>query len=271
LITDELTPQPPALVEIHDVGFRYGGAWAVKNCSFDIFEGRVTGLIGPNGAGKSTLMEILSGFLMPAEGRIMYRGEDVSRVGAVGMASRGVVRTFQSARVLPRLPVIENVMIAAGGQTGESALRSMFWRRSWAGQERKLRAEAAELIDWLGLSSHLYVQAGTLSGGQQRLLEIARALMAHPKLLLFDEPTAGVFPEVSQLIASRICDIAKQGVTILVVAHNMGFLEAVADECVVMAQGKVLTRGALDYVREHEEVVAAYLGLPRTPTELTRE
>lgn len=268
MITEEKTPEPAALVQIRDVGFRYGGAWAVRNCSFDIADGRITGLIGPNGAGKSTLMEILSGFLPAAEGQISYRGEDVTKVGAVGLASRGVVRTFQSARVLPRLPVIENVMIAAGNQTGESALRSMFLRRSWAQQEKELRAEAVELIDWLGLGSHRYVPAGTLSGGQQRLLEIARALMAHPKLLLFDEPTAGVFPEVSQLIASRIRDIAKQGVTILVVAHNMGFLEAVADECVVMAAGKVLTTGALDYVRAHEEVVAAYLGLPRTPTEI---
>lgn len=268
MITDDTTVEPKALVQIKDVGFRYGGAWAVRNCTFDVYEGRITGLIGPNGAGKSTLMEVLSGFLPPAEGQIFYNGEDVSRVGAVGMASRGVVRTFQSAKVFPRLPVIENVMIAAGNQTGEGALRSMFWRRSWASQENALRVEAAELIDWLGLSSHLYVPAGNLSGGQQRLLEIARALMAHPKLLLFDEPTAGVFPEVSQLIARRIREIAAQGVTILVVAHNMGFLEAVADECVVMAAGKLLTRGGLKYVREHEEVVAAYLGLPRTPSEI---
>jgi ABC-type branched-subunit amino acid transport system ATPase component len=251
------------LLEIRDVGFHYGGVWAVRNCSFNLAEGKVTGLIGPNGAGKSTLMEILSGFQRAAEGAILYQGEDVTRVGPVGMASRGVVRTFQDTRLFARLPVIENVMIAAGDQKGESAFRSMFWRRSWREQELGLRTQAAELIEWLGLSSHIYQQAGTLSGGQRRLLEIARALMARPKLLLFDEPTAGVFPEISQLIATRICEVAEQGVTILVVAHNMGFLEKVADDVVVMAEGKVLARGSLDYVRAHEEVVAAYLGMPR--------
>jgi ABC-type branched-subunit amino acid transport system ATPase component len=252
-----------SLLEIRDVGFHYGGVWAVRNCSFDLADGKVTGLIGPNGAGKSTLMEILSGFLRPAEGAITFKGEDITRIGAVGMASRGVVRTFQNPRLFGRLPVIENVMIAAGNQRGESAFRSMFYRRSWRGQELELREQAAELIDWLGLKSHIYVQANTLSGGQQRLLEIARALMARPKLLLFDEPTAGVFPEISQLIATRICEVAKQGVTILVVAHNMGFLERVADDVVVMAEGKVLARGSLEYVRSHERVVAAYLGMPK--------
>jgi ABC-type branched-subunit amino acid transport system ATPase component len=170
------------------------------------------------------------------------------------------VRTFQNARVFQRLPVIENVMIAARPQSGENALQAMFAQRRWRAQEAALRREAVELLEWLGLEQHIHQRAGTLSGGQRRLMEMARALMAHPKLLLLDEPTAGVFPETSRLIATRVREIAEQGVTILLIAHNMGFLSSVADDVVVMAEGKVLVRGSLETVRAHDEVIAAYLG-----------
>lgn len=249
------------VLDIRDVGFAYGGLWAVNGCSFTVARGRVTGLIGPNGAGKSTLIEILSGSLTPARGAIHYEGANINGCGPAGAARLGIVRTFQNSRVLARLPVVENVMIAAQGQIGENPIRAMFWRGSWAKQESTLRSEAAELLTWVGLQDHIDKPAGTLSGGQRRLLEIARALMAHPKLLLLDEPTAGVFPETSRLIATRVREIAERGVTIILIAHNMGFLASVADDVVVMAEGKVLTRGSLDYVRQHEEVVSAYLGV----------
>lgn len=251
----------PTILDIRDIGFAYGGIWAVNGCSFYVPRGSVTGLIGPNGAGKSTLIEILSGFLRPQRGSVIYDGADITGIGAVRTARLGIIRTFQTSRVFARLPVIENVMIAAQDQRGENPLRAMFLRPTWTQQEAALRQEARELLAWLGLTEHVERPAGTLSGGQRRLMEIARALMAHPKLLLLDEPTAGVFPEVSRLIAERVREIAAQGVSILLIAHNMGFLSAVADDVVVMAQGKVLTRGSLDYVRSHQEVVAAYLGV----------
>lgn len=251
----------PSIVEIRDVGFAYGGVWAVNGCSFTIPRRQITGLIGPNGAGKSTLIEVISGFLRPQRGSIWFEGADITGIGAARTARLGIIRTFQTARVFTRLPVIENVMIAAMDQAGENPLRAMFWKRGWAAQESELRKEARELLGWLGLTDHIERPAGTLSGGQRRLMEIARALMAHPKLLLLDEPTAGVFPEVSRLIAQRVREISSQGVSILLIAHNMGFLSSVADEVVVMAQGKVLTRGTLDYVRAHQDVVAAYLGV----------
>lgn len=177
------------------------------------------------------------------------------------MSRLGVARTFQTARVFPRLPVLENVMIAAAGQRGEKPIRAIFAARGWREQEKALRKEAVDLLGWLGLSHHLQSPAGSLSGGQRRLMEIARALMAHPRILLMDEPTAGVFPETSQLIARRVREIAESGVTVLVIAHNMAFLSAVADDVVVMAEGRVLTRGPLEAVREHAEVIAAYLGV----------
>ena len=251
----------PTILDIRDVGFAYGGVWAVNGCSFYVPRGSVTGLIGPNGAGKSTLIEILSGFLRPQRGSVVFDGADITGIGAVRTAKLGIVRTFQTSRVFARLPVIENVMIAAMDQRGENPLRAIFLRRSWREQEAGLRKEARELLEWLGLTEHMERPAGTLSGGQRRLMEIARALMAHPKLLLLDEPTAGVFPEVSRLIADRVREIASQGVSILLIAHNMGFLSSVADDVIVMAQGKVLTRGTLEYVRSHQEVVAAYLGV----------
>jgi ABC-type branched-subunit amino acid transport system ATPase component len=249
------------LLDIRDVSFSYGGALAVNQCSFTVDAGKVTGLIGPNGAGKSTLIEILAGRLTPDAGSIVFDGVDVTGLGPARSARAGIVRTFQMARVFARLPVIENVMIAARPQSGENPVEAMFAHRRWARQEADLRKEATELLEWLGLQGHIYQRAGTLSGGQRRLLEMARALMAHPKLLLLDEPTAGVFPETSRLIATRVREIAEQGVTILLIAHNMGFLSSLADDVVVMAEGKVLIRGPLDVVREHDEVIAAYLGV----------
>jgi branched-chain amino acid transport system permease protein len=249
------------LLDIRDVTYSYGGARAVAGCSFAVGRGTVTGLIGPNGAGKSTLVEILSGRLAPQSGEVLLDGRSIGGLGPVAVSRLGVARTFQTARVLPQLPVIENVMIAAPAQRGEGPLAAVLWQRGWRGQETALREEAVELLGWLGLGSHLDRPAGSLSGGQRRLMEIARALMARPRLLLMDEPTAGVYPETSQLIARRVREIAAAGVTVLVIAHNMTFLSWAADDVVVMAEGRVLTRGPLQQAREHKDVIAAYLGV----------
>ncbi|HUY50405.1 MAG TPA: branched-chain amino acid ABC transporter ATP-binding protein/permease [Streptosporangiaceae bacterium] len=256
-----VAPGADILLDIRDVVYSYDGARAVAGCSFSIDRGTVTGLIGPNGAGKSTLVEILSGRLAPQSGEVVLDGQSVGGRNPAGMSRLGVARTFQTARVLPHLPVLENVMIAAPAQRGEDPLAALFWPRAWRDQETALRREAVELLGWLGLSSHLDRPAGSLSGGQQRLMEIARALMAHPRLLLMDEPTAGVYPETSQLIARRVREIAATGVTVLLIAHNMAFLSWVADDVVVMAEGRVLTRGSLEQAREHKDVIAAYLGV----------
>ena len=266
---DPGSPDGDVLVDIRDVVYSYGGARAVAGCSFGISRGTVTGLIGPNGAGKSTLVEILSGRLKPQSGEIVLDGRSVGGRGPAGMSRLGVARTFQTARVLPHLPVLENVMIAAPAQRGEGPLPALFWRRGWRAQETTLRKEAVELLGWLGLGRHLDHPAGSLSGGQRRLMEIARALMARPRLLLMDEPTAGVFPETSQMIATRVREIAAAGVTVLLIAHNMAFLSSAADDVVVMAEGRVLTRGPLEQARKHKDVIAAYLGVaagePRGP------
>lgn len=263
-LVELVSEEHDVVLDISDLGFAYGGSWAVRGCSFTVARAQVTGLIGPNGAGKSTLIEMLSGTLSPRTGRVTFDGVDVTSSGPAHMARLGIARTFQTPRVLARLPVIENVIVAAQNQVGENPLRALFWQRSFRDQEASLRAEARSLLEWLGLEHHVEQLAGTLSGGQRRLMEIARALMAHPKLMLLDEPTAGVFPETSRLIATRVRDIVAQGVTVVLIAHNMGFLSTVADDVVVMAEGKVLTRGPLDVVRQHAEVIAAYLGATST-------
>lgn len=248
------------MLEISEIEFSYGGSKAVAGCSFTVADGLATGLIGPNGAGKTTLMEVIAGGLAPDRGRIVFNGVELQGRGREAVARAGIIRTFQETRALARLPVLENVVVAAPGQLGETLFASLFLRRRWAAQERELRARARELLEWVGLGRLQHEPAGSLSGGQRRLLEIARALMAQPKLLLLDEPSAGVFPTIRQLIAERIRAIVAQGIPVLVIAHNMAFLSEVADDVVVMAEGRVLARGALEDVRKDQQVVAAYLG-----------
>lgn len=252
------------MLDIQGVSFAYGGSLAVRECTFQVEDGKVTGLIGPNGAGKSTLMEIIAGGLKPDVGKIVLDGREIQGIGRVAVARAGIIRTFQTTRELARLPVLENVVFAAPNQKGEGVIASMFRRRSWAAQETELRARAEELLAWVGLTRLRQEPAGTLSGGQRRLLEIARALMAEPKLLLLDEPSAGVYPDVRRLIATRIREVAARGITVLVVAHNMAFLGDVADDVVVMAEGTVLKRGPLQEVRADDAVIAAYLGVSGT-------
>ncbi|HVC38369.1 MAG TPA: ABC transporter ATP-binding protein [Candidatus Dormibacteraeota bacterium] len=248
------------MLEVDDIEFAYGGSKAVDGCSFVVADGQVTGLIGPNGAGKSTLLEIIAGGLAPSRGRLVFNGVEIQGMSRAQVAQQGIIRTFQTTRELTRLPVLENVVFAAPNQIGENVLASLFWRRRWASQEAQLRARAEELLAWVGLTRLREEPAGTLSGGQRRLLEIARALMAEPKLLLLDEPSAGVYPAVRHLIAQRIREVVGRGITVLVVAHNMAFLSEVADDVVVMAEGRVLRRGPLEEVRADQAVVAAYLG-----------
>jgi ABC-type branched-subunit amino acid transport system ATPase component len=249
-----------AILEVRDVHFSYGGVRAVDGCSFDVQRNAATGLIGPNGAGKSTLIDVVAGGLRPQSGQVLFEGEDIAGLGRTAIARRGIIRTFQLSRELGHLPVIENVMIAAQGQAGENPLLALLARRRWQHQEEELRRRADELLAWVGLERLRDAPAGSLSGGQRRLLDIARALMANPRLLLLDEPTAGVYPALVQMIAERLRELPAMGVTLLMVAHNMGFVSSVCDDVVVMAQGRMLTRGPLEQVRQNREVVQAYLG-----------
>ena len=247
-------------LELLDVTFAYGGINALDNCTLTVGRQSVTGLVGPNGAGKSTLVEVVCGALRPDQGRVVFDGKDIGGLARSAVARLGVIRTFQISKQFASLPVIENMLIAAPGPLGEMPIRAIFHRRGWIRQETELRARARDLLEWIGMGGTELQPAGTLSGGQRRLLDIARALMANPKLLLLDEPTAGVYPVMAKLIAQRLRELPSLGVTVLLIAHDMEFIEGTCDEVIAMAQGRVLTRGTMAFVRRSPELLQAYLG-----------
>lgn len=247
------------LLSVERVSKAFGGVKAVDGCSFAVEEGTVTGLIGPNGAGKSTAIEMICGGQKANSGKIVFDGQDITGFPRHKVASRGLVRTFQIARPFAQLPLMENVLIGRPNQLGEAVGLALFppaWRR----EEDMLRREADSLLTRVGLNTRRDAMGSELSGGQQKLLEMARALMAKPKLLLLDEPIAGVNPMLAEVIANIILQLKKEGITILVVEHNLQFVTKVCDHVIVMAEGKVLTSGSMEEVRANREVVQAYLG-----------
>jgi len=248
------------VLDIQNVAFHYGGVQALAGATFKVPKGKVTGLIGPNGAGKSTLVEVIAGGLRPSEGQILYDGTNIAGLPREQIFRLGITRTFQQTRLLPRLSVLENVMMSAQNQVGENMGLAIFGARKWEPQERELIDRADYLLDWLQLGRLRDQPARVLSGGQRRLLEIARALMSEPRLLVLDEPGAGVYPALMRLIGERIREIVSDSVSVLLVAHNMSFVSLVCDYVVVMDQGRVLTAGQLDEVRANKSVVEAYLG-----------
>lgn len=248
------------LLSVQNVRKSFGGVKAINNVSFDVREGTITGLIGPNGAGKSTMVNAISGFHRIDAGSVRLNGIDVTNWPAYRIAQQGLIRTFQIARELKKLTVLENLMLAPQQQFGERAWHSLFFRRKIEEQQQDYLKEALEWLKLFDLYQLRDEYAGNLSGGQKKLLELARALMGKPKLVLLDEPMAGVNPSLALKLQEHILSLKKQGVTFLLIEHNLGIVEAVCDHVVVMAEGKVLAQGKMGDLRENESVVAAYLG-----------
>jgi branched-chain amino acid transport system ATP-binding protein len=247
------------VVEIEDLRCEFGGVRAVDGVSFSIPSGRITGLIGPNGAGKSTALKLIAGALAPTGGRILYRGEDVAGRPAYSIAQRGLLRTFQLSSEFARLTVIENLVVAAPHQRGATFLGALLGRRHWARQQTETVDRARRLLDRFGLGEKADEYAGRLSGGQKRLVEIMRALMAEPTVLLLDEPFAGVNPALSLKVEEHLMSLRDEGLTMLMVEHELGSVERVCDSVIVMAQGRILAAGSMEDLRENEAVVDAYL------------
>ena len=250
-----------ALLEVEDVVRTFGGVRAVDGASFDVAEHSITGLIGPNGAGKSTLFAAIAGSLKPDSGRIVFAGTRIDRRPAYRVARAGVVRTYQSARALTRMTVLDNILLASSGHAGER-LRGLVLRpRAARAQEQRARERARELLALVRLESYADAYAGTLSGGQRKLLDLARVLMLEPSLVLLDEPMAGVNPSLRvQLLEHILAVRSERGVTFLIVEHDLDFVMQTADRVVVMNEGKVILVGLPDEVRTNEQVVDAYLG-----------
>jgi neutral amino acid transport system ATP-binding protein len=249
------------LLEVKGVVKRFGGIRAVNDATMGVGEGRITALIGPNGAGKTTLFNVLTGFYKGDRGSVRLDGREILGDSPHAIARRGMVRTFQITKALAAMPVIDNMMLAAPDQPGER-LRDVFFRPGAVrARERVVRDQAMRLLEIFDLTKLADSYAGILSGGQRKLLELARALMAEPKLLLLDEPMAGINPTLGARLLEHMQMLRREmGVTFLFIEHDMEVVMKHSDVVVVMAEGKVIAEGKPDEVRQDQRVVDAYLG-----------
>lgn len=248
----------PILVADH-VSRKFGGLVAVDVEHVEIPRGAITALIGPNGAGKTTLFNLLTGFDKPDTGTWSFSGKNLAGVPAHKVAQMGQVRTFQLTKALGLLTVLENMKLGAKDQTGESLFQSIFpflWRK----QEAEIEERALEILERFKLLKLKDDFAASLSGGQRKLLEMARALMSNPTLVMLDEPMAGVNPALTESLLEHILDLKTQGMTVLFVEHDMHMVRHIADWVIVMAEGRIIAEGPPEDVMKDEAVVDAYLG-----------
>lgn len=255
--TDSTTDDP--VLSVDDLEKHFGGITALDGVDLTIDTG-ITGLIGPNGAGKTTFFNCVTGYLEPDAGTVRFGGQDVTTDGPAAKAQSGLVRTFQIPRELPEMTVRENLLLAPQGQSGENLTSAWLRGDSFDRDERRVREDAHEMAEFLELDHLLDEPAGSLSGGQRKLLELARVLLTEPDLVLLDEPLAGVNPTLEQKILDRIHDLETQGLTFLFVEHDIDVIMEHCDTVVVMHRGRVLTQGDPEDVRTDERVIEAYLG-----------
>ncbi|OLB80723.1 MAG: hypothetical protein AUI15_41160 [Actinobacteria bacterium 13_2_20CM_2_66_6] len=242
-----------------DVHRHFEGMHAVDGVSLEVPRGQITGLIGPNGAGKSTFMAVVAGTLPASSGTILFEGEDITRLPTYRRARRGLVRTFQLPSEFARLTVLENLLVAAPQNRGDSLFGALMGKRFWIKDEERLVTEARGLLKRFGMSAKESDYAGLMSGGQKRLIEIMRALMLHPRCLLLDEPMSGVHPRVIEQIQYYLLSLRSDGLTILMVEHELHLVEQLCDSVFVMAQGKLIGSGTMASLRRQREIVDAYL------------
>jgi neutral amino acid transport system ATP-binding protein len=255
--------QTDAILDVRGVVKRFGGVAAVDGADFAVPRGSITALIGPNGAGKTTLFNVVTGFQRGDRGDVVYDGRSVFGRPAYAIARRGMVRTFQITKALTAMPVIDNMTLAAPRQPGERIPTLLVRAPAARRRERDVLARAHELLETFGLREHADAYAGTLSGGQRKLLELARALMAEPRLLLLDEPMAGVNPALGDRLLEHMHELRERaGMTFLFIEHDMDVVMGHSDRIVVMAEGKVIAAGAPETVRADRRVIDAYLGSP---------
>ncbi len=253
----------PILIVIEAVSKRFGGIVAVDRCSFEVRSGTVTGLIGPNGAGKTTLFNIIAGFIKPTSGRVTLDGRDITGLSPNHLFHLGVVRTFQIPREFARMTVLENLMLVPPWQSGENVLRSWLLRASVRKQENSVQRKAEEVLEILQLIHLRDDLAGNLSGGQKKLLELGRTMMTEAKIVLLDEPGAGVNPTLLAQLADLIRRLnQKAGRTFCIIEHDMDLIAKLCNPVVVMAQGRVLAEDTMEKIRRTEAVRRAYLGGP---------
>src|SRR6476660_1254104 len=255
--------KPNSILNVDNIVRQFGGITAVDVSHLEVQRGIITALIGPNGAGKTTFFNLITGFDRPSSAKTgahwSFDGATLDKTSASSVAKAGMVRTFQLTKALSRMTVMDNMMLGAQGQAGENLLKCMF-KPLWSSQERAIEERARELLARFKLLEKKDDYAGSLSGGQRKLLEMARALMSDPKMIMLDEPMAGVNPALTQSLLGHIQSLRDEGMTVLFVEHDMHFVRHISDWVAVMAEGRLVAEGAADTVMSNPAVIDAFLG-----------
>ncbi|HMQ58641.1 MAG TPA: ABC transporter ATP-binding protein, partial [Rhizobiaceae bacterium] len=247
-------------IQTESIAREFGGFRAVDGVSISVRKGSITGLIGPNGAGKTTLFNMIAGALSPTAGRFRLNGEDVTGLSPEALYAKGLARTFQIPRPFKRMSVLENVMVAPREQAGENLFAALFGRRRIAGEEERLRERALGILDFMTLRPLADQPAGKISGGQAKLLELARALMGEPSVILLDEPAAGVNPSLTNILVERIEELNRRGITFFIIEHDMDFVMRHCEPVIALAEGRVIFEGTAEQARANPLLLDAYLG-----------
>jgi len=249
------------MIRVENLHRHFGGFRAVDGSTLEIEEGSITGLIGPNGAGKTTLFNVIAGVLSPTSGTITMAGTDITGAAPHELFHKGLLRTFQIAHEFSSMTVLENLMMVPGGQTSETLWNTWFGRKRIANEERALAAKAGEVLEFLTIDHLKDEKAGKLSGGQKKLLELGRTMMVDAKIVFLDEVGAGVNRTLLNTIGDAILRLNKErGYTFCMIEHDMEFIGRLCNPIIVMAEGKVLTKGTIEEIKANEQVIEAYLG-----------
>ncbi len=249
-----------AILKVDNLVKRFAGLTAVSQVSFEVAEGEIVGIIGPNGSGKTTLFNCITKFLQPDEGRIVFAGDDITTLTPSEIALKGITRSFQLTRNFKDLSVIDNLLIFAQEHQERGLLKRLFWSSRVKKAENQARRSAGEIMRAMNLDHLRYDHAGTLSGGQQKILSIAQCLMSRPKLMLLDEPTAAINPTLIEAIMEMLTQLNNKGQTMLIIEHNVDVVMGLCHRVIVLNHGQKIAEGLPQDIRANEEVIDAYFG-----------